>query len=192
MLYINQLDYPHIKYYHNAANGGPEKGKDNVETSGCGLCCACMMVEHLTTESLALEECVKLSEENGANLKVGTSMRVLGKVVAEKYNLDFSTTNDKEEVLNHLRNGGEVIACVSGKAEGTLAIFTKNEHYIALISAQDETVCILDPSYKEGKFDKDVIRDLMTVKEPFIYCNMDVVMNEAKSLNPAFYLFKRK
>ncbi|MBQ2754880.1 MAG: hypothetical protein IJF30_05395, partial [Clostridia bacterium] len=72
-----------------------------------------MMVEHLTTESLALEECVKLSELNGANLKVGTSMRVLGKVVAEKYNLDFSTTNDKEEVLNHLRNGGEVIACVS-------------------------------------------------------------------------------
>ena len=53
-------------------------------------------------------------------------------------------------------------------------------------------MCILDPSYKEGKFDKDVIRDLMTVKEPFIYCNMDVVMNEAKSLSPAFYLFKRK
>ena len=52
MLYLNQLDYSHIPYYHNAKNGGPPEGRNNVGTSGCGLCCACMMIEHLTPNHL--------------------------------------------------------------------------------------------------------------------------------------------
>ncbi|MBQ7076057.1 MAG: hypothetical protein IJM94_04570, partial [Clostridia bacterium] len=99
MLYVNQLEYPHIKYYHNAANGGPEEGRDNVETSGCGLCCACMMVEHLTTGNLALEECVKLSEENGALILTRTSAALAGDNYMDGYN--FYINEDKSANKNY-------------------------------------------------------------------------------------------
>ena len=56
MKYINQLDYPHLPYYTDAAN--PEKTEEEkmrtVAKSGCGLCCACMMIDQLTTEELKL------------------------------------------------------------------------------------------------------------------------------------------
>ncbi len=43
MLYLNQSDFSDIPYYHNADNGEPIEGRDNVGTSGCGLCCAYMV-----------------------------------------------------------------------------------------------------------------------------------------------------
>lgn len=192
MLYLNQLNFSHIPYYHNADNGGPIEGRDNVGTSGCGLCCACMVVEHLTTHKLEIKDCVKLSEENGANRGIGTNMKVLGELIAEKFELEFKTTNDKTEVLNHLRSGGEVIANVSGDREGCTGVFTQRGHYILVLSAQNNTVCILDPSYTDAKFDKDGVREKVSIDAPFIYCDIDTLIEEASNRNPGFYLFKRK
>ena len=73
MFYINQLDYPHIPYNHNMAHGGPPEGRTSVKTSGCGLCCACMVVAHQTGKVLPMAEFVKLSEENLANQDLGTN-----------------------------------------------------------------------------------------------------------------------
>lgn len=191
MLYINQLDYPDIPYYHNADNGGPPPGRTSVKTSGCGLCCACMVIEHLTMHKLELTECVKLSEENGANRNIGTSMKVLGKLISEKFDLDFSMTSSKEELISHLQNGGEAIANVA-EVEGKTGLFTHRGHYITLISTDGENVCILDPSYKEGKFDEEGRAGRVKVCAPFIYCPVDTLLEETQHRDPGFYLFKRK
>ena len=60
MLYVNQLEYPHIKYDHNMAHGGPPEGRNSVKTSGCGLCCACMVIDQLTDKTLSVEDCVDM------------------------------------------------------------------------------------------------------------------------------------
>ena len=59
MLYINQNDYAHVPYQHDMANGGAPVERRNVGSSGCGLCCSCMVVEHLTpTTSVWRSACV--------------------------------------------------------------------------------------------------------------------------------------
>lgn len=190
MLYLNQLEYSHIKYYHNAAHGGPIEGRDNVGTSGCGLCSLCMIVDHLTTDSLDLEECVRLSEESGANHSFGTDMKILGPIIAERFGLDMDTTTHKSVLIAHLQNGGEAIAHVGNKGEGVPGLFTARGHYVTLISAKNEEICILDPSFKDDKFDTDDRRDKVRIVSPFVYCTVDTLLGEIKG--NGFYLFKRK
>ena len=93
MLYLNQLNYPDIPYEHNVAAGGPPEGKGNVAAAGCGPCCLCMMVENLTTEHLDLMDCLKMSADLKANMERGTDLKILGKAVAEKFGLGYSTNS---------------------------------------------------------------------------------------------------
>ena len=192
MLYLNQLDYAHIPYNHNVAKGGVPEERRCVATSGCGLCSACMIVDHLTTSHLSLEECVKLAEENGANRKMGCDMRVLGPIVAERFKLDYSTTNDREELKNHLKSGGQAIAIVGGDRDGYTGVLSHIGHYVVIVSINGEDVCILDPGYEDGKFDEDGRQGKVRVDKPFIYCSIDVIMKDTESNNPGFYMFKRR
>ena len=189
MLYLNQREYRHIKYYHNASNGGPGE-RDNVATSGCGLCSACMIIDHLTMESLSIEDCVKLSETSGANHSMGTDMTILGEEICKRYNLEMTTTTDRDEMIKHLQSGGEIIAHVGSKTPNTPSLFTNRGHYITIISVDNDEVCILDPSYTPTKFDVDHRRGKVRICEPFIYCPIDTMMGEIKK--KGFYMFKRK
>lgn len=192
MLYLNQLEYGHLKYDHNMANGGPPEGRNTVRTSGCGLCCASMVVDQLTDKELPIEECVRLSEENGANLKIGTSMDVLGKIVAEKYDLDFSYTNDIRRAIAHLKRGGRVIALVGGDRDGYVGLFTKGGHFILLLSYDGEEFCILDPSLTDTKFEVEGRVGRARVDKPFVYATKDEMILAAKEKSPRYYLFSRK
>ena len=190
MLYLNQLEYEDIKYNHNMENGGPPEGRDNVKTSGCGLCSACMVVDGLTDKSLDIREAVRLSEENGANLQLGTSMSVLGPVIAEKFGLEYRNTKSLEEAVEHLRCGGRII-CNVGHPEGGVGLFTMRSHFIVLISTDGKEFCILDPSYKEGKFDIPERAGKVNDKNaPFLYCDVNTLHAEAH--NNMYHLFSRK
>ena len=48
--YYNQNDYPEIPY-----------GDGSIETSGCGLCSCCMVVENMTGHSFTPAEAARLS-----------------------------------------------------------------------------------------------------------------------------------
>ncbi len=193
MLYLNQRKYPHIPYNHNVANGGVPPERRCVATSGCGLCSMCMVVEHLTDKTLPLEECVRLSEENGANKNCGTNLAVLGTVVAKNYGLEFEMTNEKEKMLKCLRSGGEVIANVGGDREGYKGLFSRGGHYITIISADDDTLCILDPATEVGRYDIEGHEGKLNLENlPFIYCSVDVIMKETDNRAVPFFLFKRK
>ncbi len=190
MLYLNQLEYGDIKYNHNMENGGPPEGRDNVKTSGCGLCSACMIVDALTDKSLDIREAVRLSEENGANLQVGTSMSVLGPVIAERFGLEYSNTASLSEAIEHLRRGGKII-CNVGHPEGKAGLFTMRSHFIVIISTDGKEFCILDPSYKEGKFDiPERAGKVNCENAPFLYC--DVNLLHAETENRRYHLFSRK
>ena len=192
MLYLNQLDYPHIPYHHNMANGGPLEGRDTVKTSGCGLCCAAMVVDRLTTQSLSIEEAVRLSEENGANLGIGTSMKILGPIVAERYGLDYAHTRDIRRAIAHLRRGGCVIVVVDGDREGYCGLFAKVAHYMVLLSYDGKEFCILDPSLSETKYEEEGRVGRVRVEWPFVYASKEEIMLATEKRAHRYYLFSRK
>ena len=190
MLYLNQNDYGHIPYMHNTDNGGAAPERRNIGTSGCGLCCACMVVDQLTTQTLSLEECVRMAEESGANHCAGSDMTILGPLLAERFGMEYVCTTDLQEMLTCLRNGGKVIVNVRVDENGQ-GIFTTSRHYMTLIAVNGDEVCILDPNYKSGKFQKEEADGLLRVCEPFLYCSTQLIHLEARSPTP-YHLFKRK
>ncbi len=192
MVYINQRKYVDMIYPHNLDNGGVPEGKDTIAAAGCGLCSLCMVVEHLTQKQLPLEECIKLSCDNGANRKIGTSMRILGPIVAQMYDLAYAQTSSKEELIAHLQSGGEAIANVSGDRPGVRGLFTDGGHYMVVVSTDGQEAKILDPGYIPGMFDQDGRRGKVRLEDPFVFCTLDILIEEASNRNPSFYLFKRK
>ena len=154
MKYINQLEHRDIPYEHNLDHGGVPEEKRNVAAAGCGPSCLCMMVDALTLSTYELTDCLKLSNEVGANREIGTSLKILGPVVAERFNLNYGETSDLNELKAHLAKGGLAIANSGGDREGYTGVFTHGGHYILVVSADDNEACILDPSYKEGKYEE--------------------------------------
>ena len=195
MKYVNQLEYPHLPYPTKIkkADVPEEKKKTTVRSSGCGLCCACMTVDLLTDKSLDIEECVCISEECGANHGVGTDMSMLGPVIAEKFGLSYSKTNDLDEAIAHLRAGGAIISHVGIPKDASIGLFTKSGHYISLISTDGEEFCILDPSWSAEKY--KIPERLGRVSEdnyPYLYCDVNTVHSETKPGRTKYHLFSRK
>lgn len=193
MLYLNQLDYPEMYYPTNAKEeGGLGEGKNNVKTAGCGLCSLCMIVENMTLNKFPLEECLQMSLDLKANLEPGTNLKILAPAVAEKFDLAYATTSDENELLDHLRSGGMAIANTGGDREGYNAVFSHGGHYIVLLSCNQNTVCVLDPSQKEDKFETPERSAKVEVKGNFIYTDVSVLMEDTANRTPSFYLFARK
>ena len=195
MKYINQLEYAHIPYPTKVKLEGfaPNGYPSTVRSSGCGLCCACMAIELLTDTSLPIEECVKISCECVANHSRGTDMNILGPVLADKFNLEYSKTNELDEAIRHLQNGGSIIAHVGIPEGKEIGLFTKGGHYILLVSTDGKEFCILDPSYSDEKF--KIPERCGRVNEenaPYLYCDVNTVFDEAKPGRIRYHLFARK
>ena len=57
MLFVNQNDYPDIPYPTDIDHPDSSDNDGTIETAGCGLCSAVMMVDRLCMNGLNLEEC---------------------------------------------------------------------------------------------------------------------------------------
>lgn len=192
MKYLNQLEYSHLPYPTDASTPDSKFHHLSVKEAGCGLCSLAMMVDQLTTKTISLKKLISLSVKHQANLHPGTDMKVLGPIVAGMYDLDYSTTNSVKKAVQHLKNGGSVIANVGGDREGYIGVFTHGGHYILLLSASKDTVCVLDPSLKEGKYDEPGREGKVRVDAPFAYCSPELLELETANRDPGFYLFSRK
>lgn len=192
MLYLNQLDYRHIHYEHNVAEGGVPQERRNIATSGCGLCSACMMVDHLTADHLSLEECIRLVYKVGANVKIGTRMNLLGPALAEKFNLHYKLSGSMDEAIRCLQEGGRVIINVGGSHDDYVGLYSKGGHYILAIAYDGKELCILDPSYKEAKYEIEPHFGKVRVDYPFTYCQPQTIIDDTQNRETPFYLFWRK
>ena len=196
MEYVNQLLHPDIPYRTNVAdpNKTEEEKMRSIAKSGCGLCCASMMVDQLTTETLTLEDAVKMSEQSGANYKGGTTMRLLAPALAERFNVEYYPTNELSDVIVALKDGGHVIALVEIDPETKLGLFTNGAHYISLISTDGKEFCILDPSYRPEKFEREDRKGRVdTSHAPYLYCDVNTVHAEtSRNSSSKYYVFKRK
>lgn len=193
MLYVNQLEHPYIRYEYNIDHGGAAEHNQNVARAGCGLCSMCMVVEHLTTHTLSLEDCVQLSYDSHANGNIGTDLEFLGPAAAEKFGMTYERTRDMDALVAWLQAGGEAVINVGGDDENGKGVFTYCGHYIVAVSYENGEFCLLDPSYTEDKFEKNGNAHKVRVEAPFIYCSYDVLAEESIGKRELpLYMFKRK
>lgn len=189
MRHINQRRYAYIPYPFRPEN--PEK-PGNVRRNGCCLCSACMVVDQLTTEKFSVRDAVKLSLSVEANHATGTEIMIFGPAVAEKFNLVFKPTDDINEAIEAVRDGGRVILRVSNRYDCNKGIFTKTGHYMVMIAATKEEVCILDPSWTSKKFRKWEKEGLVRTEGTLVYTTPEVLHDEGIQIHPRYYIFRRK
>lgn len=117
--YYNQNDYPEIPY-----------GDGSIETSGCGLCSCCMVVENMTGHSFTPAEAARLAYECGACDETGTEISILAPAVCKRFGLTYELTCDHGKMLQFLQQGeGMAIANSGGDREGWTGIFTHGGHF---------------------------------------------------------------
>lgn len=192
MIFINQNDYPNEPYPTHMELPEHPSHNNSIADAGCGLCSACMMVDRLTTETLPLLECRDISMACKGNHDSGTNMLVLGPVIAEKYGLTMTTSNDIEDLKKCLQEGGCAILNPGGDHEdGYVGVFTRGGHYIVAISVKDDEFCILDPSLRPDKFDMPERKGKVRVEGKFCYTSSQVILDECSNRDPGFYLFRR-
>ena len=199
MKYVNQLLYPHIPYitrWEMETEEDREKGKHTtVRSSGCGLCAAVMVADWLLPNcTFELEDALELAVQVGAGHRLGTDYARFAPAFAEKLGLSWEPTDDPEALRQCLRTGGAAVIHVDGDREGHIGVFTHGAHYITAISVDtDGRIVILDPSYKEGKFEEEGRKGLVEIKNGVLaLCTMEVLVEETIKKYPGFHLFRRK
>ena len=188
MRQINQLNYPDMQYPTTLEAGAQLcPPYPSVAKAGCGLCCACMLVEKMTGCQLALEECVRWSVEIGANTN-GTNMVRLGEAIAERYGLQLAMGNDVDAVLRALQAGGCAVVNV-GRTEG---LFSDQGHFVLAFQYQNGLIWIADPSYTREKYEKECRRDKVRLEGTCVLVTPEALQREAASRKPGFYIFETR
>ena len=199
MKYICQMDYPDWLFV--TRTGMPEgeardKGKTTtVSRSGCGLCSAIMVADRLLPQSgFGLKEAIDLAYTSNANHRVGLDYKIYAPAFAEALHFDLEMTSNPERLRYCLRTGGAAVVHVGGDREGHIGVFSHRGHYIAAVAEErDGRIVVLDPSYKEGKYEEDGRRGLVEVKDSIMaVCDMQVLVDDTANRQYGFYLFWRK
>lgn len=192
MKYLNQLSCESIPYPTDLNHPDSEFAVNGtVRRAGCGLCCACMMVDRLTEESFSLEACRDLAVETRANLEPGTDMEILAAALAQRFDLSLTMTDDVSRLAACLREGGCGIINVGGDREGHLGIFSHQGHFILAVSVCGEEFCLLDPSWTEDKYD-ELYRQEVRRNGHWLYADAALLQQDTANRSPAYYLFQRK
>ena len=97
-----------------------------------------------------------------------------------------SILTDKE-LMNGLR-AGAVAIIHAGKPKG---LFSDGGHFVLAAKAEGENIYIIDPSFKQEKYDKDYRQGLFTMEPPYIVVSADNVMDQIKYRMPSWYLFRK-
>lgn len=205
MKFINQNDYPDMKYLTVTDKPGDPYGTSTtVKSSACGLCSAIMVLGMLRPDaSFTVEEAVQLSYDTHANHQLGTDGKIYFPAFAEKFNLRYRSTNALSDVEECLRTGGTAIALVANRAEeGYVSVFTRKEHYITIIGKRcDGLFEILDPNLYEGKFEEPDRKGRVQLMGQIALTDGDVLTAETEKivrrsenadLTKAYHLFWRK
>lgn len=193
MKYVNQLEYTHWLYKTHVEDEGGRPS--TVRSSGCGLCSAVMVADRLLPNcQFDIADAIDLSYAVEANHLIGTDYDRFAPAFAEKLGLKFAMTSDPLALRECLRTGGAAVAYVTGKNPERVGLFTHGSHYIAIIGEEpDGRIAVLDPSYKEGKYEEEGRAGKVEVKNGVIaLCSLKVLEEEIRTHAPGFYLFWRK
>lgn len=183
---LNQNNYASVPY----PNAGSPKA--NIKTSGCGVVSMAMILANLAGVKVSVADLAVYSIKHGARASAGTDMRVLAAAIAKDYpELTYSTTNDEDELKNHLFAGGMAIMNADGD-DGAQGIFAAYGHYLAILGVRDGKPLIADPAWTSSRYKSAYRRKYVTdLGGGLITCDWYVLNLDTKYRSPNYYLFKR-
>ena len=177
LIYYNQINYNSIPYasslYPNAT----------VKTSGCGVCCASMIVENLTGESFPPEESAKFSINCGARAATGTDMAILAKALCKRFKLEYQVVSDIAAAARAISGGAMAVANTKG---GTNGLFSTSGHYVVLAEYQNSSFTVLDPYLYSGKFKTSTRKGKVKQNGNILQVSKENVAADCKK----YYIFK--
>lgn len=177
-----QLDYEHISYPSLTSPNG------NIANNGCGVCCASMVVESLTSQKFPILESAAFSKKSGAREGFGTDMSILAPALAKRFLFQIEKTTDVERVLEFLQSGkGLVIANPAGDREGWTGIFADSRHYVVVANAKDTLVEVWDPMYRPGRYDTPSRKGKVQMDGFKAYAQFEIIVNDCNGR--PYYLF---
>ncbi len=185
-----QLDYEHVPFLSpvGAVNG-------NIANNGCGVCSAAMLVENMLGVSFPPEEAARLAKMCGARETFGVNFYIYAPVLAARFGMKVTVTEDAQDVLEFLQAGrGMVVANTRGDRpdDGYIGVFSDGGHYIVLAEAQGTTIKVWDPMYKEGsgRFDIPGRREKVHLDGTDAYADISVFPEDCKER--PFFLFEKR
>ncbi len=186
MYYFNQNDYSNVKYDR------PNTSKvETVATSGCGVCACCMAVDNLAGKELyTVAQMAKLSLSCGARDNSGTNVTALLKAICkDNKGFSFTTTNDENALIRHLKSGGVAI-CNQGDSYN---VFSTAGHFVVADKMDGGNIDILDPQMYDGKYDS-YNRPQRIVKKTKYGCVVSKaeLAKATADRSPAYYLVSYK
>lgn len=187
IVYYNQRNYASVPY--------PAKGyeKATVATSGCGVCCASMVVENMTDRKLPPNQCAQYAMKAGARVSGGTDMRLLGRCIARDYGLTMETSNNIVTAVQALKNGAYAIVNVGGDRAGHVGLFSDGGHYVLAVGlAADGRVMVLDPNYYAGKFNKAGRKGKVTVQGNLCLVSQGDLAADTTVTSTKYYIFEKE
>ena len=180
-----QLDYENVPYPCTATGFG------TVADNGCGPCCASMVAENMLHISFPVQEACRLAIACGARDKPGTDMHVFAPAFAQTMGLDLMVTEDTEEVRRFLaQSRGMVIANTRGDREGYTGVFSDSAHYIVLTDLEGEFVRVLDPMYRDGRYDSPGRKGKVRMEGNEAIALLSVISQDCMSR--PYFLFSRR
>ena len=145
-----------MKEYYNQADSrwanhpytSPTHPQANLKTSGCGPTSAAMIVTNMVKKILP-NEMADILKNKGYRANEGTSLEAFN-WLGKNYNLEVKRTNNINEAIESVRNGGMAVASL---APGGL--FSTNGHIVVFAEMKDANrIIIYDPYLYNGKFNQ--------------------------------------
>lgn len=162
-------------------------GFGTVADNGCGPCCASMVAENMLHISFPVQEACRLAIACGARDKPGTDIYVFVQTVG----LDLLVTEDAEEVRRFLvPNKGMVITNTRGDREGYTGVFSNSVHYTVLTDLEGEFVRVLDPMYRDGRYDSPGRKGKVRMEGNEAIALLSVISQDCMSR--PYFLFSRR
>ena len=114
-------------------------------------------------------------------------MQLFSAKIAELYNLNLSAGTEQAELLEGLHAGAAAILH-AGKPQG---LFSDGGHFVLAAAAKEEDIYVLDPSFRQEKYDKPYRRGLFHMAPPYVVVPIEVAMEQISYRTPSWYLFQK-
>ena len=177
----NQREYEDISY------PAPGYLTATIKSGGCGVCAAINVVGALTGKCKSVRVMRDLAINGGARVSGGTNMTRMNDLICRQYGLQCSTTSTISLAVQHLKNGGVVIANTAGRG-----MFSTGGHYVTVLGILDNKLCIADSGLCTGKYSTAARRAKVTVSGDLIFADAATLDADCVGRYPLYYLFSKK